>query len=113
MLKREHRLHRRAEFRAAYRGGRVYGGSLLRLYVLRGGSGKKAAVVTSKRVGGAVVRNRMRRLVSESVRLLYPWIDDGVSLVFVARGGSGHAPFEKVSTEVRDLLEKAGVLGHE
>ncbi|MGE5483634.1 MAG: ribonuclease P protein component [Ignavibacteriales bacterium] len=110
MLKRADRLRKPADFKAVYRQGRVFSGDLLRLYALPCGKGRKAGVVASKKIGGAVARNRLRRLVREAVRAVYPLLSDGVHLVFVGRKGAREASFRDVSAEVRGLLERAGIL---
>jgi ribonuclease P protein component len=110
VLKRAERLRKSKDFRITYRSGRAFSGRLLRLYVLRGGKGRLTGVVASKRTGGAVARNRFRRLVREAVRGMYPLLPDGIRLVFVAGRGACGASFTDVRAEVCRLLERAGVL---
>lgn len=110
MLGRENRLRSSAEFKAVYRGGRLYPGRLVMLYVFREGSGKKAGIVVSRRIGGAVKRNRVRRLIREAVRKHLPEIPEGIRMVLTARSGAAEAPFEAVQAEVTGLLVKAGLM---
>jgi ribonuclease P protein component len=64
--------------------------------------------VTSKRVGGAVVRNRVRRRLGESIRRLP--ILPGHDLVFSAKTDSAAADYHELNRAVVDLLAKADLL---
>ncbi|MCR4398448.1 MAG: ribonuclease P protein component [Firmicutes bacterium] len=110
MLRREHRLSKGREYAEVYRAGRAYSGGPLRLYVSGAERGKKAGVVVSKKIGGAVERNRVRRLISEAVRAMLPEVADGTRLVFVARPAARGAGFSEVRRAVGELLDEAGVL---
>ena len=99
------------QFRRLYRQGKSVVRPLLVVYYKRNGlKNNRVGITASKAVGGAVQRNRARRVIREAYRLLSPRTLPGYDLVFVARGKT---PFCK-STQVREQLQKqlseAGVL---
>ncbi|MFO7777643.1 MAG: ribonuclease P protein component [Nitriliruptoraceae bacterium] len=73
-----------------------------------GAARARVAVVASRRVGGAVQRNRAKRLLREAVRPLPLRAD--VDLVLVARPGCASARFEGVRAEVEALARGLHVL---
>jgi ribonuclease P protein component len=62
-------------------------------------------------VGGAVVRNRVRRRVREAARTRYDRLAMGWDLVFVARSGAASAAGAEIGQAVESLLNRAGLLG--
>lgn len=64
----------------------------------------------SRRIGGAVVRNRIKRLFREATRLRHATIDPGWDLVFIAREPIREASFQKVDDAVVQLLQEASLL---
>ena len=87
---------------------------LLVLYVAPNDLGvTRVGISTSKRVGKAVVRNRVKRLIREAVRGLLPRVAPGRDLVFVARPAAAGADFEQVSGAVESLLRRARLLQRE
>jgi ribonuclease P protein component len=74
----------------------------------RGQSGR-VAYIAGKKLGGAVVRNRCRRVLRESARRCGgPWAAWDVALV--ARPGTGGASADALDEAVRSVLTRAGVL---
>lgn len=74
------------DFRACYRKGRSRGTSQLVLYCRRGvGTRTRFGFVVGKKVGGAVQRNRVRRVIREACRLNKHLFLPGCDYVFVAR----------------------------
>jgi len=70
----------------------------------------RVAVITSKVLGGAVVRNRAKRRIRASVDQLLPMITPGWDLVIIARKNVVQAESEELRNALRDLLTKAGIL---
>ncbi len=65
-------LKKTEEFARVYREGRSYGSKLLVLYVLDSDEDRAAGrlgISVSRKVGGSVIRHRLRRLIRESFRL--------------------------------------------
>jgi ribonuclease P protein component len=61
-------------------------------------------------VGGAVVRNRARRIMRAAWRAVEPSIAQGVVAVFVARETIRGAKTQDVEAEVRELFRRMGML---
>jgi ribonuclease P protein component len=68
----------------------------------------RVAVIASRRVGGAVQRNRAKRLLREAARPLP--LRAEVDLVLVARPGCASARFDAVRAEVAALAHDLDVL---
>lgn len=108
MPKRE-RVQRNAEFRRAYDGGRRAEGRLAVLYALDvPGQPRAVGVVTSRKIGGAVVRNRARRLLREAYRLNKHKLKPNLHLVLIARSGINGKRLAEVESAVMKLFEAAG-----
>ncbi len=59
----------------------------------------------TKRIGGAVVRNRARRRLKEAARRILPELGlAGVDYVFVARQSAPDAPWAALLDDVRNAL---------
>ncbi len=90
------------------RRGRRRAGDLVVVHVRErddGGPGR-AAAVASRRVGGAVQRNRAKRVLRAAVAAT--GLADGVDVALVARQGATRASSEEVAAELRQLFP-AGV----
>jgi ribonuclease P protein component len=65
----------------------------------------RAGFTATKRVGGAVVRNRAKRRMREAARLLLPTLaHPGFDYVFIARGGVTTRPWERLLDDVKSAL---------
>jgi ribonuclease P protein component len=92
-------------------GGRITCGCLIAnwLPVLQG-SHSRLGVITSRKLGGAVVRTRARRLLRESFRLHQHELAQGLDLVLVARRSIVGKQLADVEKDFLTSLEKARLL---
>jgi len=90
--------------------GRRLAGPRVILYVAPGEPGARPAFVAGRRVGGAVVRNRARRVLRAAWRSLAPLVPEDAHVVVVARGAIAGAGTKELETEMRGLLRSTGVL---
>lgn len=106
------RLTLTAEFTAVKFQGKTYRGSLLILGVLVQKEEKafRAGFITTKRLGGAVVRNRVRRRMRDVVRKEQGGVRSGFWIVLVARSGAASASYQELKDEWLRLAERASIL---
>ena len=95
---------------------RLYGtsghaNSCMVLYARKNHSGQnRVGVTVSKKLGGAIVRNRVRRRLREVYRLNEAKFAPGWDIVVVARSRCITADFQKLTNSYLSLAEKAGIL---
>ncbi|HEY3660164.1 MAG TPA: ribonuclease P protein component [Candidatus Udaeobacter sp.] len=106
------RLTHRSEYEGVKRNGITQRGKLLILNALPiDNSGPwRAGFVTSGRVGGAVVRNRVRRRLREIVRRHQPELRQGVWFVIIARYEAATASYGALEDEWLRLARRASIL---
>jgi ribonuclease P protein component len=97
--------------RARQQGERVALGCLIAIWRrLAPNAHSRFGVITSRRIGGAVVRSRARRLLRESFRLNQDQLARPVDLVLVARASIAGKSFSEVEKDFLTSLRKAGLL---
>ncbi|MGD9101182.1 MAG: ribonuclease P protein component [Anaerolineae bacterium] len=110
-IPRANRLRRNTDFQRVRAWGRSWADRSLVLGVLSSDQGRvRVGITVSRRIGGAVVRARVRRLIREAVR---PWLHEirgGWDLVFIARTPLRSASFHDVDRTVAQLLRRAGLV---
>ena len=88
-----------------------YANGYLVLYAKRNRTGtNRVGVTVGKKLGHAVVRNRVRRRLREVYRLNEDRFAPGWDIVVVARSRCIKADFQKLTHAYLSLAEKAGIL---
>ena len=106
------RLRSAAEIERVRREGRSYAHPLVVVIAAPAGADRatsRVAVVAGRRIGGAVIRNRAKRLLREAIRRQA--LRDGWDLMFVARAGIVGARLDQVQVAVHQVLQRAAILG--
>ena len=106
------RLTRRLEYERVKRDGTTQRGKLLMLNVvpMENLDLWRAGFVTSGRVGGAVVRNRVRRRLREIVRRQQHQLRQGFWFVIIARHEAAIASYRALEDEWLRLARRASIL---
>src|SRR5690348_1596814 len=95
------RLTHRSEYERVKRNGITQRGKLLMLNAMpmNNSEGWRAGFVTSGRVGGAVIRNRVRRRLREIVRRHQHELRQGIWFVIIARHEAATASYRALEDE--------------
>jgi ribonuclease P protein component len=110
-LDRRYRLTDKERFRQVRQTGVSHTHPLMVLCLLPNGeSVSRCGFSVSRRIGKAAVRNRARRRLSETVRLLWDLVEPGWDMVWIARLAIVEAEFTELQVACARLLQRAGVL---
>jgi ribonuclease P protein component len=111
-LGRSSRIEQSGEFaRIRQQGQRVVVGCLIANWQrLPDGAKPKLGVVTSKKIGGAVQRNRARRLLRESFRQHQFELAQPVEIILIARNSIAGRALAEVEKDYLTALRRAGLL---
>src|SRR5207249_8458730 len=106
------RLTHRSEYEHVKQNGITQRGRLLMLNVMPVESSGpwRAGFVTSGRLGGAVVRNRVRRRLREIVRRHQRELQQAVWFVIIARYEAATATYDALEDEWLRLAKRASIL---
>ncbi len=107
-------LKKNSEFRRLYARGRSAATSYMVVYCRKNRAGRnRVGYTVSTRLGGAVVRNRVRRRLREIVRLNTPAMRQGSDIVIVARGRCVGADFHKMERAFLNACSQLDLLRKE
>lgn len=106
------RLHLKNDFKNVIQSGHKIQGYGLVLWWKPAPLGKedrRMGLVVSKRLGSAVVRNRVKRLLREAFRLNRERLQSGVDYIFSPRQSESLATADMAENAVLSLCRKAGL----
>lgn len=111
-MRRAFRLKSRLDFQAVYTKGKSVANKAAVLYVQsqRPAGVSRVGFAAGKKLGKAVVRNRIKRRIKEGVRLLWHRMKPGYYVIVIARQGAKDMPFPQLQARLIELFERAGVL---
>ncbi len=111
MLTKQLRMKRNTQFTYVFKKGQAFKGKHLMLIVApKKYKTAKIGLVVTKKIGKSVVRNRIKRLIRESVRKYVPNLSPAYDLIVVARQGIECATFEEINKTILELLRKSNAL---
>lgn len=108
-------LNKNFQFLRAYRSRKCFVSPLLVTYVVtKKGGGLRLGITTGKKVGGAVERNRARRVIEAAVREnLQNVCCTGADIVFVARSRTVLAKSQDVAAVMKKHFKAGGLIPQE
>jgi len=105
---RQFRLRESADFERVKTTGKTLRHPLVTMGVVSNGLPTlRLGFVISKRIGKAVVRNRVRRVMREIMRLWLPLLKPGYDIVLVPRNELVGQPYTEVKAALHQLLGRA------
>ena len=106
-------LKKNYEFKKVLTKGKFYQGNILTMYIIKNAIQENViGIGVSKKLGKAVKRNRAKRLIRESYRLLKDDLKKGYSLVFIWNKNVDieSKNYFSVSQDMKNILVRAKVL---
>lgn len=99
------------EFSYLYRRGKFFSSDCLIIYFKKNRfDGNRLGITVSKKVGKAVIRNRVRRRIKEAYREVEGMIVSSCDFVVVARAKAADCDYNKIKSALIYLFKKADLL---
>jgi len=70
----------------------------------------RLGVTSSRKIRGAVKRNRVKRLLRENYRLLEPELRGGYDLILMMKDLDPLPDYSQIEKEMRSLFKRAGLI---
>lgn len=106
MLNKNYRLKKNKDFRTAYKKGKTFFSPSIVMYAFNSNSSNlRIGFTVSKKVGKAVVRNRVKRKMREICRLNLHKLKDGYDIIFVAKPSIITKSYQEISKDINRLLK--------
>lgn len=110
-MERTERLRKNKEFSRVFKLGKALVGQRIVVYTLENSlSYSRVGVTVSRKLGGAVERNQLKRIMREAWRTHEGRMRKGFDLVLVPRRKAKDASFHEISQELQQLLMQCNVL---
>ncbi|MDI6715629.1 MAG: ribonuclease P protein component [Actinomycetota bacterium] len=110
-MQREFRITASKDFQAVYKLGKSTANKDLVVYFLKKeGQRSRLGISVSRRIGSAVVRNKVKRLLKEAFRRNEDKIKGGYDIILIAREAVNEKSFQDIEKTLIDVLAKAGLL---
>ncbi|MFD0716178.1 ribonuclease P protein component [Paenibacillus sp. GCM10027626] len=111
-MQRKLRLRKREDFSRIYRHGKSFANGQFVVYWSRQPKAEpfRLGVSASKKIGNAVVRNRMRRLVKEIIRHQADRITDQLDIIIIVRKAAVGMKMKELERSMLHVLKRSGLL---
>ena len=114
MLKKINRLKKRYQFSYVYKYGEHVSGCYIVLYFTSSKTKAiKVGLAVTKKIGHAVVRNKIRRRLREVVKNQLPNLKQNYNIIVVAKDNITKAEFSELTSEFKKLTKKADLVKDE
>lgn len=109
-MKKENRLRKNMEFKKVYKSGKNYWNRNLIVYVRRNGTDKtRIGISITKKVGNAVVRNKLKRRIREVSRVYLPNLRKGYDLIFIPKKNAVDISFTELESAIMHIYRISGI----
>lgn len=110
-MEKKHRLRKNTEFKRAYVKGKNYWNRNFKLYVKKNDLNyTRFGIVVTKKLGKAVVRNKIKRRIREINKDLLPYINSGHDIVLIPKKNTVDLSYEELKKSVEHIYNLAGIL---
>jgi ribonuclease P protein component len=104
-LGKEERVQKASDFKQALHGGRKELTEHFKVFIYPNHLEiKRLGITTSRRVGSAVKRNRIKRLLREFFRLHKTCFPPSSDIVFIAKPGADKLDYSRLREELKNIL---------
>ena len=104
-------IRNKFEFNRVYSKGRSYVNQMMIIHLVNSDKVKgKVGFAVGKKIGNAVVRNRIKRLMREAYRISQHCINQNISMILIARKPLVEAKSYLVKKAFIDLCKKAKIV---
>lgn len=101
-------LKNNREFRRVYDKGRSLSNKYLVIFFIKNGlEYNRVGFSVTKKIGNAVIRNRVKRLIKEAFRLNSEGINQGYDIIFLSRIRCNQATYVDVEKSILNLLKRS------
>lgn len=110
-MQKRYRLAKRKDFGRVYKLGQSAANRQFVVYLMQNPQTEKmrVGVSVSKKLGGAVVRNRLRRQVKEIVRLNADRIAPGYDFIIIVRKGALGLSYREMEKSLQHVFKRAAL----
>jgi ribonuclease P protein component len=107
-----HRLRKNEQYQDVFQNGKSFANRYLVLYYKPQDEVTEfhVGLSVSKKVGNAVIRNRVKRLIRAVISELSEQISEGFDMIFVARPQAAELDYHLMKKNIIHVLKNAGIL---
>lgn len=110
-MEKKHRIRKSTEFKRAYVKGKNYWNRNFTLYIKKNNLNyTRFGIVVTKKLGKAVVRNKIKRKIREINRSLLPLLEEGYDIVLIPKKNTVDLSYEELKKSVEHIYNLAGIL---